>query len=420
MRINLLLNIGLFFCFFPSTLFFLTKYNQCQPVYGIFTTLIFIYIFFKNKKIDRFLSILLFIICFYSFINLFFCSTSISFIIVNACGLLFPITVYPVFKLYQNRINQRVVYLSILAWSLLGFHQEFIPYNQISQTVENILTNFIGPRFSMYNENSITEGRGSQFFTPEPASATGVLILFWALNFYFYRKNQVSKTKYYCFSILIFFLVYLNQSVTSFILFIPFLIYFFISTGNISLRWFFVLIIAVLVVFLLFSKTDFGNVRFAHTLISLVEGFGKNDMILLFNDFAGQRSFNFLYSYASICNNFGFGHLIDGWVSYDNFLNILKITKLNPNSFTNFDSVELYFVEPIKPWSYLALLVYCTGVVGLIPAMLFFGNRIKHIKIIGDLFQMCVLLTSAFLILFVPPTSSPVPWLMLSLINNKK
>jgi hypothetical protein len=400
--------------FFPSTLAFIFPGNQVQPLYGTFAIAILFFGGVSRSPANVVGLILVLLILFYSVITLVFQSESVLFIALNALSYIFPVFAMLASRSISKRPNTRLFFFLVVSWFLLGFHQSFIPANLLSDALTETFSVFIGERFTMYRAVDGVGGRGSQFFTPEPASAASTLLLFAFFLEYFGAKKIFSMRKLFVLRLAIIAMVFMNKSATTMLVMTPYLFLLLLSMvlsrSSITERVLFLVVSCFCIsAGLLLSGTD---ARFFEVIVWTAENLNRltsSDIFLVLSEQAGARVSNFIFSYGSLLSNYGFGHGVAGWHIYENFLSVAERSGIWS---AGYDANEV-----IKPWSYAALIAFDIGSPGLICLVLLISSVFSGLPMKRGS-TLVFLLSSIFLLVCVPPTSSPVPWIIFGLIKS--
>ena len=298
-------------------------------------------------------------------------------------------------------------------WTLISLHQILIPVNSVSDFLEDILKFFIADRYSIYKAAGGDGGRGASGFTGEPSGAAIVIILFLAMLKYYYQSGELNRTKKYFAISCSLILVYSNGSGTLWLL-----IGIYILFGIISLKNNLLLTLIFASLILVISSDFMPETR----LQQIIWDF-KSNMNLIFDVnvayaltlFMGHRVYNWIYSYGSLFDNYGLGHLVMGWDSEKNMEQIIATIGWFPSDFANFTHIT-YEGIIIKPWSFFSIWLYDFGWPATIFFLIFIIIVLKKTPR-QNIPEYAVAVTLFFLF---PPITAATQWIIFSICKKRK
>lgn len=385
-----------------------------QPLYGLFAFLILARRGFILNAVNIAGVCLIALISTYAVGTILLRPESTLSILLNGASYLLPVVAMLAIRRTIERMKLRIFLIIIMSWLLIGLHQFLAPYNWFGDIMTALLFPLIGERFTMYRAVDGEGGRGSQFFTPEPASATGILLLFAFLTEYFLARGLLTKKTVVPLRIAIFLMVFINMSATAFIVMIPYLFFIAISTLRglrLNCRAFINLVLSCLVILAAINFIGVSGRVFdvASWLFDNYDRIFSSVFLYVLSDQAGSRISNIIYSWGSLVNNYGLGHGVAGWNNYDTFLRVAERSQLWTLGFTD-DAI-------IKPWSYASLVAFDIGWLGVIILAALIAMVLVTLPSIS-LVSFTFFASAIVLIIFVPPTSSPVPWVIFGLLGG--
>ena len=412
---SFLLNLAILLSFFPSTLFFLFPNNQIQPVYVIpcIIALLGTKLYFIQKDIIPVLVLFMWLFI-YFLISLSITNQNLFIIIMNYVSYLSPLIL--LIALRQNPINFRpgIVFFCLVLWCLVSLHQRFVPVNLIGNLVQEVLQYFIADRFTMYQVSEAT-GRGASGLTAEPAGAAIIFMQFVFFYRYFCQKQVFNLNQKIIWLLLMSALALCIISGTLAILMLTFMIGNFISSTK-KLRFLSLSCAYLLSCIVLYQLNLLGRVgRIVDDLVENLSWLVDTNIFYALTFFMGLRVYNWIFSYGSLSNNFGLGHLIAGWNDQEVMLNVIQRIGWYPNDFAEYTN-RTYDGTLIKPWSYGSIISFDLGVAGLICLAAF---ALMVLKVTKRVFLADVL-CGFVIIFFFPPVTAASPWIIIAFSHERK
>ena len=128
----------------------------------------------------------------------------------------------------------------------------------------------------------------------------------------------------------------------------------------------------------------------------------------------GVRVYNWIYSYGSLLDNFGLGHLIMGWNSQETMDRVISGIGWFPSDFQNFTNIT-YEGIIIKPYTFLSVWAYDFGLPAL--TILFIFLVIVWFKTPKKFLPECIV--GIVILLLFPPITSATPWVIFAVFAKK-
>ena len=409
---QMLMKTSIVLTFFPSLLFFVFPGNQIQPVYILPVLLILAGSFRTIYRHTLPLFILLLISIPYYMVSIIYYSDMAFSTTINYISYLCPPMFY--FALIRSKIEIKSGLLTpiLLIWTCILLHQNFAPHNVIGDAIQNFLRFFIADRFSMY---SISSGdRGGSGLTAEPAGAALIIIQFIFFYRYLVSINGFQFKARVLWVACIALMILSNTSGTLALLLV---VYMTAVSLQFQLRKVFLTAIAAITsITLLYQYNLLGRIgSIFDELLLYYETLASTHILFALTFFMGMRVYNWIYSYGSIVNNFSIGHGIGGWQIEQNMRQVIAKIGWNPSDFQNFTNITYESHIFIKPWSFLSIWTFDMGLVAVVFLTLFFAILFRKVerRHRPDFYVALVI------ILFFPPISIAVPWLLMGLSLRK-
>lgn len=412
---DFLVNVAILLSFYPSTLFFIFPNNQIQPLYVIPCGILMLGSGIRYIPTILLPVLILLLVTFCYFVSsLIFADDQFLSLFVNYLSYVSPLVLFITLVCNRAKVRCGMVLLTLILWTLVSIHQKFAPVNPIGNFVEEVLRHFIADRFSMYKSIE-SAGRGASGLTAEPAGAAIICMQFIFFYRYFTVEYNFKTRKKLLWLSLITALVLCNTSGTLAILLGVLITGLFVTSVE-KFRAISVTFVTLILIYALYSVGALGRVgRIVDEVLDNLDWLLDVNIFYALTFFMGLRVYNWIYSYGSLSNNYGLGHLVAGWNNEEVMLTVIRKIGWYPTDFAPYTNIT-YNGILIKPWSYASIVTFDFGMLGLacILALIWAVLRRVNKFFLGDV------LVGFVIIMFFPPVTMGVPWIIFALSRRSR
>jgi hypothetical protein len=379
-----LINIAFFLCFFPSLFYFLVK-TQTQPVGGLIACVILLKWGIKRNAFSLLLLVFITVVFMYALIGLVLYPSNYVNVLLHGASYILPVLLF--LALYENAdlLSPKPYWAALFIWSAIGHIQNFSLFSPIKPFLDAVFTVLVSYR---YTSVPVGPGRGVSFLCSEPSDAAPVLMLFLLTGLFFLIKGKISRRGFYLAVVLVLMMLLENKSGSAFVLLMIFiagaiagiLLYFLPNLLRVDiLRFTKYAIVGTCIGFILYGvlyalpKKMKWNWRFLGIVDiakDVITG-EKKDLMETLIYMGGQRAIPLYVGYGSLFHNYGVGHGVASWKMEASFNEVMSFLHIKHTDYLYILGNEELTFHQNKPQSYLAIISYDTGILG-VSIILFF------------------------------------------------
>jgi hypothetical protein len=420
--VSQLLNLSFAFCFFPSLFYAIIPAQTVPIAAAIALPVLFLHPIPVTKLTLPFLVFWGVVLFYIPLTALIYPDLAIS-AIANAGAYISTLVLFLAFYDKLDLIKPKPFLIALVIWSAVGAIQAF-PFPDFIKGATEAIGHFMFERFTagIYATDG---GRGYSLLASEPSMSAPTIVLMMLTIVFFHREGKLKGGKLLAAVGVVVFLIALNRSGTiGTIIGMSFIGY--LLGRLLQVSGFHRLVVLAIGVILfgglgmILLSFEFKDVRVLVVLTQLVQflaGQNNNDIITMAVLMGSERVIPLILGYGSLGHHFGLGHGIGAWNLTEVMDEVKAFVGINAYDYYQYIGQEIAQRTQEKPQSYLSLVSFDMGFVGLLPLLWAIGAvtfyRGKVVSAFGDT-RLIYILPAFTWLLFFGLSTLPAPWMLLA------